>query len=101
MQIPENGLGLQSLEELLAWTSTYFHFKQVLEVVPLPSEAAQLYLDSFADYRERLSQDLRKQAVLEARLPQEMREKIAAEKPNLVAIRELLLRSPNGLAEQG
>ena len=101
MKIPENGLGLQSFEELLAWTTTYFHFKQVLEVVALPPEAAQLYLNSFEEYRERLSQDLRKQAVLEARLPQEMREKIAAEKPNLMAIRELLLRAPTGLAEQG
>lgn len=89
--IPENALGLQSFEALIAWTSTYFHFKQALEVVPLSRDMAEQYLESFADFRERLAAEMKKQAVLEARLPQEMRAAIAAEKPNLCTIRQLLL----------
>ena len=91
MMIAENELGIQSLDELIAWTSTYFHFKQALEVVPLSQEMAELYLAAFGDFRERLAAEMKKQAVLEARLPQEMRAAIAAEKPNLCLIRQLLL----------
>lgn len=101
MKVPENVLGLRDLDELLAWTTTYFHFKQVLEVVALPPEVAHRYLVAFDDYRQRLTQDLKKQSVLEARLPQEMRHKIAAEKPNLVAIRDLLLSVATDDAEKG
>ena len=101
MKVPENELGLHDLDELLAWTSTYFHFKQVLEVVALPPEVAHLYLVAFDDYRQRLTQDLKKQSVLEARLPQAMRDKIAAEKPNLVVIRDLLFNLATDDAEKG
>ena len=101
MKVPENVLGLRDLDELLAWTTTYFHFKQVLEAVALPPDVAHRYLVAFDDYRQRLTQDLKKQSVLEARLPQEMRDKIAAEKPNLVAIRDLLLNVATDDAEIG
>ena len=52
--------------------------------------AAQQYLEAFTPFRERLAHEMNKQAILEARLPKEMRDKIAAEKPNLLRIRELL-----------
>ena len=58
--------------------------------MPLQPDEAQLYLKSFGAFRERLAHEMNKQAILEARLPKEMRDKIAAEKPNLVRIRELL-----------
>ena len=90
MRIPENRLGLSSLDELIGWTTTYFHFKQVLEQVPLPAAEAEQYLMAFEPFRERLTKEMKKQAVLEARLPKEMRDRIAAEKPNLALIRELL-----------
>ena len=45
---------------------------------------------AFEPFRERLTKEMKKQAVLEARLPKEMRDRIAAEKPNLALIRELL-----------
>ena len=90
MSIPENPLGLSSLDELIDWTTTYFHFKQVLEQVPLPAAEAEQYLMAFDPFRERLIKEMKKQAVLEARLPKEMRDRIAAEKPNLALIRELL-----------
>ena len=35
MKLPENELGLQTLDELIGWTSSYFHFKQALEVIGL------------------------------------------------------------------
>ena len=58
--------------------------------MPLQPDEAQLYLKAFNTFRERLALEINKQAILEARLPKEMRDKIAAEKPNLVRIRELL-----------
>ncbi len=90
MSLPENPLGLSTLDELIGWTTTYFHFKHALEQVPLQPDEAQLYLEAFTPFRERLAHEMNKQAILEARLPKEMRDKIAAEKPNLVRIRELL-----------
>jgi hypothetical protein len=94
-RIPENALGLESLEELIEWTTTYFHFKQALEVVPLSPEMAHGFLDSFEEYTSRLAIDFKKQSILEARLPLAMRERIAAEKPNLSMIRELLKQEQN------
>ncbi|EAU74064.1 hypothetical protein RS9916_31192 [Synechococcus sp. RS9916] len=91
MLIADNELGVNSLDELIAWTSTYFHFKQALEVIPLSQEMAELYLAAFGDFRERLAAEMKKQSVLEARLPQEMRAAIDAEKPNLCLIRQLLV----------
>ena len=93
--IPENALGLESLEDLIAWTTTYFHFKQALEVVPLNPETAHSFLNAFDEYTSRLAIDFKKQTILEARLPLEMRESIAAEKPNLRMIRELLKKEQN------
>ena len=91
MLIADNELGVNSLDELIAWTSTYFHFKQALEVIPLSQEIAELYLAAFEDFRKRLAAEMKKQSVLEARLPQEMRSAIDAEKPNLCMIRQLIL----------
>lgn len=88
--LPDNELGFKSLEELIAWTVSYFHFKQAVEAVPLTNEQAQQYLGAFAAFRERLRTDMAKQAILEANLPKEMRETIAAEKPNLAMIRAVL-----------
>ena len=90
MSRPENPLGLSTLDEWIGWTTTYFHFKHALEQVPLQPDEAQLYLKSFGPFRERLAHEMNKQAILEARLPKEMRDKIAADKPNLVRSRGLL-----------
>ena len=88
--IPENVLGLKNLEDLIQWTTTYFHFKQALDVVPLTPEITNRFFDACEDYTSRLIIDIRKQDTLESRLPKKMRETIAAEKPNLTMIRELL-----------
>ena len=68
-----------STEDLINWTTSYLHFKQALEVFELTPEITQHYLKQFGEYRERLAKDLSKQGFLEARLPKEMREKIAQE----------------------
>ena len=94
-RIPDNALGLESLEELIEWTTTYFHFKQALEVVSLTPEMAHDFLGAFEEYTSRLTVDFKKQTILEARLPLAMRESIAAEKPNLSMIRELLKHKQN------
>ena len=90
MNIPENELGLTTTEELINWTASYLHFKQALEVLELTPEITQHYLKYFVEYRERLAKDLIKQGFLEARLPKEMREKIAQEKPYLAIIKQVL-----------
>ena len=90
MSIAENSLGLSTVADLIDWTTSYLHFKHVLEQVPLQPEEAQIYLEAFTLFRERFAREMSKQAILEARLPKEMRDKIAADKPNLVRIRALL-----------
>ena len=90
MSLSENPLGLSTLDELISWTMTYLHVKQVLEVVTFQPAEADLYLKLFEAFRERLAKEMRKQDILEARLPKEMRETIAAKKPNLALIRPLL-----------
>ena len=90
MTIPENELGLTTTEDLINWTESYLHFKQALEVLQLSPEITQHYLKHFAEYRERLAKELIKQGFLEARLPKEMREKIAEEKPLLAIIKQVL-----------
>ena len=90
MSIAENSLGLSTVADLIDWTTSYLHFKHVLEQVPLQPEEAQMYLEAFTPFRERFAREMSKQAILEARLPKEMRDNIAADKPNLVRIRELL-----------
>ena len=90
MNLPDNELGLNTLDDLIHWTNTYFHFKQALEVVGLAPELADPYFSAFEPFVQRLTQELAKQKRLEARLPKEMRESIAAEKPHLTVIREIL-----------
>ena len=90
MNLPDNELGLNTLDDLIHWTNTYFHFKQALEVIGLAPELADSYFSAFEPFVKRLTQDLAKQERLEARLPKEMRESIAAEKPHLTVIREIL-----------
>ena len=90
MNLPDNELGLNTLDDLIHWTNTYFHFKQALEVVGPAPELADPYFSAFEPFVQRLTQELAKQERLEARLPKEMRESIAVEKPHLTVIREIL-----------
>ena len=88
--LAKNPLGLDSMDDLIAWTTSYFHFKQALEAINMTPEQTRDYLVAFEKFRERLRIDLRKQSILEANLPKSMRDKIAAEKPNLAAIQSIL-----------
>ena len=90
MNLPDNQLGLKSFEELVDWTVSYLHFKQALEAIAFSPEVARSYLSAFSDYSVRYATELKKQDVLEARLPKEMRETIEAEKSNRALLRELL-----------
>ena len=90
MTLPENPLGLKSLEELVDWTVSYLHFKQALEVIGFTPKTAEAYLRAFSDYSSRFATELKKQDILEARLPKEMRETIEAEKSNRARLRQLL-----------
>ena len=93
MTLPDNPLGLKSVEELVEWTVSYLHFKQALEVIGLTPEIATAYLSAFSEFSDRYATELKKQDILEARLPKEMRETIEAEKPNRALLRQWL----NGL----
>ena len=90
MTLPDNPLGLKSFEELVEWTVSYLHFKHALEVIPFTSEIATSYLNSFNDFRTRYATEMKKQDILEARLPKEMRETIEAEKSHRFLLRQLL-----------
>ena len=90
MTLPDNPLGPKSFEELVSWTISYLHFKQALEVIGLTPEVATSYLSAFSDYSDRYAKELKKQDILEARLPKEMRETIEAEKSNRALLRQLL-----------
>ena len=90
MTFPDNSLGLRSFEELIDWTVSYLHFRQALEVMDFSPEIAKSYLSTFSDYSVRYATELKKQDVLEARLPKEMRETIEAQKSNRALLRELL-----------
>ena len=90
MTLPDNPLGLKNFEELVSWTVSYLHFKQALEVIGFTPEIARSYLNAFNDYSLRYATELKKQDILEARLPKEMREAIEAEKSNRALLRELL-----------
>ena len=79
MNLPDNELGLNTLDDLIHWTNTYFHFKQALEVVGLAPELSDPYFSAFEPFVQRLTQELANQERLEARLPKEMGESIAAE----------------------
>ena len=88
--LPDNPLGLKSFEELVSWTVSYLHFKQALEVIGLTPEIATPYLSAFSDYSDRYATELKKQDILEAHLPKDMREAIEAEKSNRALLRRLL-----------
>ena len=90
MTLPENPLGLKSFDELVSWTVSYLHFKQALEVIGLTPEIATSYLSAFREYSDRYAKELKKQDILEARLPKDMRETIEAEKSNRALLRQLL-----------
>ena len=90
MTLPDNTLGLKSFDELVTWTVSYLHFKQALEVIGLTPEIATSYLSAFKDYSDRYATELKKQDILEARLPKEMRDTIEAEKSNRALLRQLL-----------
>ena len=94
MSLSENDLGITSMNELMSWTSSYVHFKQALEAMPWTPDQAVSYLNAFPDFRERFTKELTKQGYLEARLPKAMRDKIAADKPNLEFIKTILFK-PN------
>ena len=90
MTLPDNTLGLKSFEELVTWTVSYLHFKQALEVIGLTPEIATAYLNAFSEFSDRYATELKKQDILEARLPKEMRDTIEAEKSNRALLRQLL-----------
>ena len=69
MTLPENPLGLQSFNELVEWTVSYLHFKHALEVIAFTPEAARSYLDRFSAFSSRYATEMKKQDILEARLP--------------------------------
>ena len=97
MSLSENDLGIKTIDDLVAWTSSYVHFKQALEVVTWTPDQAVSYLNAFPSFRDRFRKELIKQGHLEARLPKAMRDKIAAEKPNLRLVKTILLE-PNHTA---
>ena len=90
MTLPDNTLGLKSFDELVTWTVSYLHFKQALEVIGLTPEIATAYLNAFSEFSDRYATELKKQDILEARLPKEMRDTIEAEKSNRALLRQLL-----------
>ena len=84
MTLPDNPLGLQNFHDLLEWTVSYLHFKHALEVIAFTPEAARSYLDRFSEYSSRYATEMKKQDILEARLPKEMRK---ASKPKTLTAR--------------
>ena len=90
MTLPDNPLGLESFEELVDWTVSYLHFKHALEVIAFTPEIATSYLNIFSDFSSRYATEMKKQDILEARLPKEMRETIEAENSHRVLLRQLL-----------
>ena len=90
MTLPDNPLGLQSFDELVEWTVSYLHFKLALEVIAFTPEAARSYVDRFSAFSSRYATEMKKQDILEARLPKEMRDTIEAENTHRALLRELL-----------
>ena len=90
MTLPENPLGLERFEDLVDWTDSYLHFKHALEVIAFTPEIAMSYLNIFSDFSSRYATEMKKQDILEARLPKEMRDTIEAEKSNRALLRQLL-----------
>ena len=90
MTLPENPLGLQSFNELVEWTVSYLHFKHALEVIAFTPEIATSYLKSFSNFSARYATEMKKQDILEAQLPKEMRDITEAEKAHRSFLRQLL-----------
>ena len=90
MKLPENPLGLQNFDGLVEWTVSYLHFKHSLEVITFTPGAATSYLDRFSAFSSRYATEMKKQDILEARLPKEMRESIEADNAHRALLRELL-----------
>lgn len=90
MTLPKNPLGLERFEELVQWTVSYLHFKHALEVIAFTPEIATSYLNIFSDFSSRYATEMKKQDILEARLPKEMRETIEAENSHRALLRQLL-----------
>ncbi|QNJ02793.1 hypothetical protein [Synechococcus sp. PROS-U-1] len=90
MTLPENPLGLERFEDLVDWTDSYLHFKHALEVIAFTPEIATSYLNIFSDFSSRYATEMKKQDILEARLPKEMRETIEAENSHRALLRQLL-----------
>jgi len=90
MTLPKNPLGLQSFDELVEWTVSYLHFKHALEVIAFTPESATSYIDRFSDYSSRYATEIKKQDILEARLPKEMRDTIESEKAHRSMLRKIL-----------
>ena len=90
MTLPDNPLGLQSFDELVEWTVSYLHFKHALEVIAFTPETATPYLNRFSAFSSRYATEMKKQDILEARLPKELRESIEAENAHRALLRELL-----------
>ena len=74
----------------MEWTVSYLHFKPALEVIAFTPEVARSYLDRFSAFSSRYATEMKKQDILEARLPKEMRESIEAENAHRALLRELL-----------
>ena len=60
------------------------------EVIAFTPEVARSYLDRFSAFSSRYATEMKKQDILEARLPKEMRESIEAENAHRALLRELL-----------
>ena len=90
MTLPDNPLGLHRFDALVEWTVSYLHFKHALEVIAFTPETDTPYLNRFSEFSSRYAIEMKKQDVLEARLPKEMRESIEAENSHRALLRDLL-----------
>ena len=92
MTTPDNPLDLKSFKALVEWAVSYLHFKNALRVIAIACtpEIARSYLSSFSDFCTRYATEMKKQDILEARLPKEMRESIEAENSHRALLRQLL-----------
>ena len=89
VSLPDNPLGLSSLEDLVDWTESYLHFKHALEVIAFTPEMATSYVNCFSDFSARYATEMKKQDILEARLPKKMRQTIEADNPHRGLLRQI------------
>ena len=59
-------------------------------MIDFTPETATPYLERFSAFSSRYATEMKKQDILEARLPKEMRESVEAEKAHRALLRELL-----------